>query len=232
MKDTPTAGLAGESKVGPHTQPGRATATDTGPPQLALLSNGQYGVVITAAGSGCGTWCGMDLTRWREDATRDCWGQFCYLRDLTDGTAWSAGYQPLCRAADEYEVAFHADRAEYRRRDGDTETHLAVCVAHNCDAELRVVTVVNHSDRARELELTSYVEVCLNHRRADQAHPAFAKLFLETEFLPASGALLARRRPRGADQKPLWAVHVSAAQGLNGGAPEYETDRARFLDRG
>jgi cellobiose phosphorylase len=216
MNDAPIAGLT----------------ADTAPPEVALLSNDRYGVVITAAGSGCSTWRGLDVTRWREDATRDCWGQFCYLRDLTEGRAWSAGYQPLCRAADEYEVAFHADRAEFRRRDGDPETRLDVCVAQDCDAEVRVVTVVNHSSRPREFDLTSYAEVCLNDRRADQAHPAFAKLFLETEFVPASGALLARRRPRGADQKPLWAIHVSAAQGLETGAPEYETDRARFLGRG
>jgi cellobiose phosphorylase len=174
----------------------------------------------------------VDVTRWREDATRDCWGQFCYIGDPTAGTAWSAGYQPLCRVADENEVAFHADRAEFRRRDGDTESHLAICVAQDCDAEVRVVTVVNHSGRQREFDLTSYAEVCLNPRRADQAHPAFAKLFLETEFVPASGALLARRRPREADQQPLWAIHVSAAQGLEAGALEYETDRARFLGRG
>jgi cellobiose phosphorylase len=204
----------------------------TDPPRVALLSNGRYGVVITGTGSGCSTWRGLDVTRWREDATRDCWGQFCYVRNLTEGTAWSAGYQPLCRAADETEVAFHADRAEFRRRDGDTETRLAVCVAPDCDAEVRVVTVVNHGGRPRELDLTSYAEVCLNPRRADQAHPAFAKLFLETEFVPASGALLARRRPRAADQKPLWAIHVSAAQGLERVAPEYETDRVRFLGRG
>jgi cellobiose phosphorylase len=199
---------------------------------VALLSNGRYGVVITAAGSGCSTWRGLDVTRWREDATRDCWGQFCYLRDLTEGTAWSAGYQPLCRAADEIEAAFHADRAEFRRRDADTETRLAICVAPDCDAEVRLVTVINHSDRPREYDLTSYAEVCLNHRRADQAHPAFAKLFLETEFVPASGALWARRRPRGADEKPLWAIHVSATAGSGKGALEYETDRVRFLGRG
>src|SRR6516162_8523541 len=226
------ADSADVSKIDPRIRPEGATATGTAPPQVALLSNGRYGVVITAAGSGCATWRGLDVTRWREDATRDCWGQFCYIRDLTEGTAWSAGYQPLCRAADENEVAFHVDRAEFRRRDGDTETRLAVCVAPEGDAEVRVVTVANHSGRPRELDLTSYAEVCLNPRRADQAHPAFAKLFLETEFVPASGALLARRRPRGADQKPLWAVHASAAGGVGPGAPEYETDRARFLGRG
>ena len=108
------------------------------------------------------------------------------------------------------------------------ETRLAVRVAPDHDAEVRLVTLINHGDRPREFDLTSYAEVCLNHRRADQAHPAFAKLFLETEFVPGPDALLARRRPRAADQKPIWAVHVSAADG----PVEYETDRARFLGRG
>jgi cellobiose phosphorylase len=232
MKDLAAATLADETGTGPRTGADRITATRAAHPQVALLSNGRYGLVITDAGSGSSTWHGLDVTRWREDATRDCWGQFCYVRDLTEGTAWSTAYQPLGRVADGYEVAFHADRAEFRRRDGDTETRWAICVAPDGDAELRVVTVVNHSGRPRQFDLTSYAEVCLNNRRADQAHPAFAKLFVETEFLPGSGALLARRRPRGADQKPLWAIHVSAAHGSERSELEYETDRARFLGRG
>ena len=197
-----------------------------------LLSNGSYGVMITDAGAGASTWRDLDVTRWREDATRDCWGQFVYVRCPEDGRIWSIGHQPMPRAVDEYQVAFHADRAEFRRRDGDVETCWAICVARDHDAEVRLVTLVNHGGRARELDLTSYAEVCLNHRRADQGHPAFAKLFLETEFVPGPGALLARRRPRAADEKPVWAIHVTAADGSAGGAVEYETDRARFLGRG
>ena len=178
-------------------------------PAVTLLSNGRYGVMITAAGAGYSTWRGLDVTRWREDATRDCWGQFCYVRDLTDDRIWSVGFQPLCRAAEEYEYEFHADRAEFRRRDGDVETRWAVCVVPDADAEVRAVTLVNHGSRPREVELTSYAEVCLNHRRADQAHPAFAKLFLETEFDRGSGSLLARRRPRSANENPVWAIHRS-----------------------
>ena len=94
------------------------------------------------------------------------------------------------------------------------------------------MTLVNHGSRPRELELTSYAEVCLNHRRADQAHPAFAKLFLETEFDPGSGSLLARRRPRSANEKPVWAVHRSVTDAPASERIEYETDRARFLGRG
>jgi cellobiose phosphorylase len=206
----------------------RFATADTPRPAVALLSNGRYAVMITAAGGGYSTWRDLDVTRWREDGTRDCWGQFCYVRDLGERNAWSAGHQPLCRAADGYEAVFRPWRADFRRQDGDLQTRLAVCVSPDHDAEVRVVTVVNHGKRPRDLDVTSYAEVCLNPRRADQAHPAFAKLFLETEYLSASGALLCRRRPRSADQRPVWAVHVSAAEGRI----EDETDRARFLGRG
>src|SRR5688500_2678429 len=182
--------------------------TTSQPPTIALLSNGSYGVMITSASAGYSTWRELDVTRWREDATRDCWGQFCYVRDLS-GNAWSVGSQPLPIAADESEFAFHADRAEFRRRDGDIETRCDVCVVPDADAELRSVTLINHGRRHREFELTSYAEVCLNERRADQAHPAFAKLFLQTEFVPGCGALLAQRRVRGANEQPVFAIHTS-----------------------
>ena len=106
----------------------------------------------------------------------------------------------------------------------------------DADAEVRRITLTNHGARPHTLEVTSYAEVALNHRRADQAHPAFAKLFLETEYLPAPPTLLCRRRPRARDQKPIWALHVLAgpegAAGTAVGEVEYETDRARFLGRG
>ena len=165
-------------------------------PAMALLSNGSYNVMITAACAGYSSWRGLDITRWREDATRDCWGQFYYVRDLSDESLWSIGTQPLPKTADSCAFEFHPDRAEFRRRDGDVETRCVVCVVPDADAEIRAVTLVNHADRTREFELTSYAEVCLNHRKADQAHPAFAKLFLETEFrFPA-------RRTLGPTQTP------------------------------
>jgi hypothetical protein len=141
-------------------------------PAVALLSNGSYGVMITSAGAGYSSWRDLDVTRWREDATRDCWGQFYYVRDVSDNSLWSIGLQPLCQAADEADFDFHADRVEFRRRDGDVETRCAVCVVPDVDAEIRAVTLVNHGLRHREFELTSYAEVCLNDRRADQAHGA------------------------------------------------------------
>ncbi len=227
-----TTAIEHTHQASPTQGAGRGTAANALPPQVALLSNGSYSVVITDAGSGSSYWRNLDVTRWREDATRDCWGQFVYVRCPEDGRKFSIGHQPMPQAADEYQVAFHPDRAEFSRRDGDLEVCWSICVARDQDAEVRLITLVNHADRARELELTSYAEVCLNHRRADHGHPAFAKLFLETEFVPGPGALLARRRPRAADEKPVWAIHVIATAGPANGIVEYETDRVRFLGRG
>jgi cellobiose phosphorylase len=199
-------------------------------PGVCLLSNGRYSVMLTASGGGYSARDGMDVTRWREDGTRDCWGQYCYVRSLDDGRAWSAGRQPLGQNADEYATDLRPDRAIIRRRDSDVETCYEVAVVPDADAEVRRVTLTNRGDRPRTLEVTSYAEVVLSPRRVDQAHPAFAKLFLETEYLTSSPALLCRRRPRAHDQQPVWALQVLASEVP--GEVEYETDRARFLGRG
>ena len=185
-------------------------AADVSPPNVCLLSNGRYTVMLTQAGSGYSTCDGLDVTRWREDATSDCWGQYFYIRDLDGGRAWSAGRQPLGGDADEYEAMLGSDGAVFQRRDGDIETRYEIAVAADADAEVRRITLTNHGVLPRTLDVSSYAEVALNGRRADQAHPAFAKLFLETEYLPAPPTLLCRRRPRARDQKPIWALHFLA----------------------
>jgi cyclic beta-1,2-glucan synthetase len=210
----------------------RLTTPHTPRPRIHLLSNGRYSVMLTNAGAGSSTCRDLDVTRWREDRTRDCWGQFCYIRDLRSGLIWSAGHQPLCRTADAYEVVYSADKAEFRRLDAGVETHWEIAVSPENNAEVRRLTLTNHNPRPHDLELTSYAEIALGPHRADLAHPAFAKLFLETEFVATQSALFCRRRPRAEDQKPVWAVHVVAVDGQALGDLQYETDRARFLGRG
>jgi cyclic beta-1,2-glucan synthetase len=210
----------------------RLTTANTPHPRVHLLSNRRYSVLVTNAGAGASTWRDLDVTRWREDRVRDCWGQFCYIRDLQSGLIWSTGHQPLGHASDDYEVVFSTDKAEFRRLDGAIETRWEITVSPEQDAEVRRVTLTNHGRKVRELEVTSYAEIALSPHRADQAHPAFAKLFLETEFVESEHALLCRRRPRSADQKPIWAVHVLAVEGQALREVQYETDRARFLGRG
>jgi cyclic beta-1,2-glucan synthetase len=210
----------------------RLTTARTAHPRAHLISNGNYSVAVTNSGAGRSTCHGLDVTRWREDATRDCWGQFFYVRDLGTGRVWSASFQPLAAEPGEYEVLFATDKAEFTRRDGPIETRMEVTVSQERCAEVRRLSLTNLDTRPHELEVTSYVEPVLAPHAADLAHPAFGKLFLETEWLPAAEALLCRRRPRAAGEKPLWCVHVLASDGGAVGAPEYETDRGRFLGRG
>jgi cyclic beta-1,2-glucan synthetase len=210
----------------------RMTTPDTPYPRVHLLSNQQYSVLVTNAGSGFSTWRDLDVTRWREDRTCDAWGQFCFLRDLRSGIIWSAGHQPIGRVADAYKVVFSTDKAEFHRSDAGIDTHWEIAVSPENNAEVRRVTVTNNNPRSHDLEITSYVEVALSPHRADVAHPAFAKLFLETEYVAGHSALLCRRRPRAADQKPVWAVHVVVVEGQSVAETQYETDRARFVGRG
>ncbi len=209
----------------------RLTRADTPVPRPHLLSNGHYTVMVTNAGAGFSICRGLAVTRWRIDPACDSYGSFLYVRDMATGKAWSAGHQPLCVPADSYEVTYSADKAEFRRRDGTIETLLEITVAPDRDVEVRRLTLVNHDSFSRTLEVTSYSEVVLNDPRADLAHPAFGKLFLETEWLPQWDALLCRRRPRASDQKPVFAVHIVSTDAAQVGRTEYETDRAKFLGR-
>ena len=201
-------------------------------PRSHLLSNGRYAVMITAAGSGYSRWRNLAVSRWREDVTCDPWGSYVYLRDVDNGAVWSAGYQPSGAKPDSYEVAFSEDRAEIARRDGTLATTLDVVVSPEDDGDVRRVSISNLGARTRELEITSYSEIVLAPSSDDASHPAFSKLFVQTEFVPELGALLATRRRRAPDEPEIWAAHLAVLEGEARGELQFETDRARFLGRG
>ena len=201
-------------------------------PQTHLLSNGRYSVMMTVAGSGYSKWRNMSVTRWREDATRDAWGTYVFMRDVKSGEVWSAGFLPTGIEPESYEVDFTEDRAEIVRRDGSLITTLEVVVSPEDDAEIRRVTIKNMGSGVREIDVTSYAEIVLAQAAADEAHSAFSNLFIETEFVPDVNALICARRPRSADDALLWAAHVLVVEGETLGPVEYESDRAKFLGRG
>ena len=200
-------------------------------PRTHLLSNGRYTVMVTAAGSGFSRWGDLAVTRWREDTARDCWGSFLFLRDGKTGEVWSAGFQPAGTEADAYEVVYSEDRAKIMQRHRSLSTTLEIVVSPEDDAELRRLTVTNLETRDREIDVTSYAEVVLAPQRADDAHPAFSNLFVETEFVPELGTLLATRRPRSAVEPQVWLAHLVEVEGETVGPLQYESDRAAFLGR-
>jgi cellobiose phosphorylase len=205
---------------------------DTPIPEVQLLSNGRYHVMVTNAGGGYSRWKDLALTRWREDTTRDNWGTFCYIRDVKSGVFWSNTHQPTLRRAESYEAIFCEGRAEFRRRDLDFDTHTEIVVSPEDDIELRRVHITNRARIRRTIEVTSYAEVVLAAPAADALHPAFSNLFVQTEIVRERQAIVCTRRPRSEDEQAPWMLHLMAVRGVQAGEVSYETDRMRFIGRG
>ncbi len=213
------------------------TSPDTPIPEVQLLSNGRYHVMVTNAGGGYSRWKELAVTRWREDGTCDNWGTFCYIREMESGMFWSIAHQPTLKRPESYEAIFSEGRAEFRRRDdvgagnGDIETHTEIVVSPEDDIELRRVRITNRSRKRREIEVTSYAEVVIAPPAADALHPAFSNLFVQTEIIRERRAILCTRRPRSIGEQSPWMLHLVAVHGADIREVSYETDRLRFIGR-
>jgi len=202
-------------------------------PQVHLLSNGRYHVMVTSAGGGFSRWHGTALTRWREDITRDHWGMFFYLHDVDSGQTWSCTHHPLRQEVEQYQCTFSQARAEFRTVHHNIDSYLQISVSPEEDLELRRIHLTNLSGKTRTIELTSFAEVALADPIAERAHPVFNALFIQTEVMPEKSAILCTRRPRSEEDNPPWMFHamiVHAAKIMPWAS--FETDRARFLGRG
>jgi cellobiose phosphorylase len=208
------------------------SSANTPIPEVQLLSNGRYHVMVTNSGGGSSRWKDLAVTRWREDSTCDNWGSFCYLRDVASGEFWSNTHQPTLKEAKRYSVVFSEGRVEFRRRDLDFDTHTEITVSPEDDIELRRVRITNRAWTRRTIEVTSYAEVVLAPPAADAQAPAFGNLFVQTEILPDRHAILCSRRPRSQSDPVPWMFHLMAVHGITPEAISYETDRMAFIGRG
>lgn len=205
---------------------------DTLVPEVQLLSNGRYHVMLSQAGGGYNRWKELAVTRWREDTTCDNWGMFCYIRDLDNKTFWSAAHQPTLKEADHYEAIFSQGRVEFRRRDQEIETYTEIIVSPEDDIEVRRIHLTNHSKTKRHLAIASYGEVVLAAPASDNAHPAFSNLFVQTEIKKHQHAIACTRRARSKDERPPWMFHLMKVVGTEAKEVSYETDRNKFIGRG
>lgn len=235
LSDVRSTVLAAETPIRVFSSP------DTPTPEVQLLSNGRYHVMVTNAGGGYSRWKDLAVTRWREDGTCDNWGTFCYIREVASGAFWSTAHQPTLKRAESYEAIFSEGRAEFRRRDsvgagegadvGTFETHTEIVVSPEDDIELRRVRITNRSRQRREIAVTSYAEVVIAPPAAEALHPAFSNLFVQTEIMRERRAILCTRRPRSLGEQVPWMLHLMAVHGADHSGVSYETDRLRFIGR-
>jgi cyclic beta-1,2-glucan synthetase len=224
----------------------RLDAAASGPPSSHLLSNSGYSVMLTAAGSGYSRWGNIAITRWREDSSKDPWGAFVLLRDKHSDQSWSSTLtpelpeRPTLTRSDKSTFSkstapvaiFSEDHAEFHRQHNDLTCTVEVVVSTEHQGEVRRVSLINHSKFSRDIELTSYAELVLAPVSTDNAHPAFAKLFVQTEFVAEYGALFATRRLRSTNETPVFAAHFTVVEGEICAPLQYETNRALFFGQG
>ncbi len=210
----------------------RITTAGTPIPEIQLLSNGRYHVMITNSGGGYSRWKDIAVTRWREDTTRDDRGIFCYIKDIGSGSWWSNTYQPVLQPTKGYEAIFSQGHVEFRRQDNGIDTKTEIVISPEDDTEMRRVRITNRSHSAKTLEVTSYAEMVMASQASDEAHQAFSNLFVQTEIMPEQRAVFCTRRPRTAEERPPWLFHLMEVHGTAIEAVSYETDRMQFIGRG
>jgi len=201
-------------------------------PYTRVLSNRQLSVILDNSGSG-GTFYRSEtaLTRFKEDGLDNTSGTFIYLRDVDTSEVWSVTYQPTKSEPEHYEAIFSFDKVDYKRREKGISAQLEVTVSPEDNVEVRRVTLANLSNRLRQLELTSFGEVALASVRADSAHPAFSKMFIQTEYLEEYDALVFVRLPRSEHDKEIYMMHL-VCMSVVWAPTQWETSREKFLARG
>jgi len=227
-------------------------------PRINLISNGEYAVTASSRGGGYSTWKGVDLTRWRSDGTLDPWGTWVYLQEQSEGDAvtesapdhaaaqgsaplysapWSATYLPIPDSIENVQTATFAHMSVYRRTQHGISTTMELTVSPEAPVEVRRVHVINDQGRARVLRLTSYGEVVLGAQAGDTRHPAYSKMFVESEYVPDLGLQVFTRRGHGNEDQPAVMGHMLVVR-EHGDitdpdvAIRHESDRMAFIGRG
>ena len=208
------------------------TTPNTRLPEIQLLSNGHYRVMVSSAGAGYSRWKNLAVTRWREDATKDDRGIFCYIKDVSTGKFWSNSYQPTLQVPKNFEAIFSHGHVELRRNDFGVVTKTEIVISPEDDVELRRIRITNKTQSTKILEVTSYAEIVMASQASDESHPAFSNLFVQTQIVPEQNTIFCTRRARSEEEIPPWMFHLMHVSGSEVQAVSYETDRMQFTGRG
>ncbi len=196
-----------------------------------LLGNGRYGVQLRANGAGSSRWGAIGINRSRDDALRDSYGSFFYLRPRGAGAAFSLTSHPAPDPAAQYSSSFHADRVCFDGVWPELHSRITVWVSPEDDIEFRQVELCNHGDRPQDIELVSAFEVSLSDARADEAHPAFTNLFVRAGWQPDEHTLVFKRQPRLPSEAALQVAHFLTAVDTPLQSVRVQTDRQRWAGR-
>ncbi|MCV0393911.1 MAG: protein ndvB [Rhizobiaceae bacterium] len=197
-----------------------------------MMSNGRWSMMLTSRGTGYARLGETAVTRWTPDPTEDRAGIFLFVRDVETGEWWSATTEP--KQAEDEIASTHLsdDKATFIKSVGSLRSEVECIAVSEGDGEARRITLFNEGTSDRHVDVTSYGEIVLYPEASDQAHPAFAKMFVSTEIAPGNRAIFAKRRKRSKGEAELGLVHFITEGGAPGRETEAETDRRAFIGRG
>ena len=196
-----------------------------------LLSNGRYNVALRATGAGLSRWRGRNITRWRDDLLRDGYGSFFYLRRAGKPEVVSLTAAPAAGPGWLYQAHFMADRVQFDAQGDGLSATITVLVSPEDDTELRTVQLHNTGRTEQLVELVSCFEAVLADPRADEAHPAFSNLFMQTRWEPQWRALMLTRMPRLHGDPQMAVAHFLAEADADVVAIDCIADRRQFAGR-
>ncbi|MBK5201154.1 MAG: hypothetical protein JJE21_06440 [Spirochaetaceae bacterium] len=196
-------------------------------PLANYLCNNRYSVMITSDGDGFSKYMNRMIYRWRPDRYASS-GNYIYIKDVKANKVWSATFNPTKAEGDTYQAIFSPHKAEYKRKDGDISSNTTISLTIFHDVEIRKVTLNNHGKTDKIIQLTSYLEVVGDSYLAELSHPAFNKLFIESEFLKEESIFLSKRRNQNTINKP-YLMHMVKSGNKFVKEIEYENDRLKFI---
>ena len=199
-------------------------------PEIGVVSNGQYTVLLNDRGSGFSRYRNILINRYRK-VTSDHYGTYLYIRNLRNDKLWSNTYSPLDVMPSQYRVSFASDKVSYMRVDDEIETKTEVTVLKDHFAEIRRYTFTNNGNLDADLELTTYGEVVMSPRMVDAGHRVFNSMKIFSEFDAEHEALIFSKPAQDKQDSTYYVVHKLFVDEPE--APvQYETSRIKFLGRG
>ncbi len=203
-------------------------------PWINIITNGDYGLVISQTGGGFSWQTHSEfnrLTRWHQDLIQDNWGKYIYIKNNVTGEVWSPTFFPVKNNLDKYECrhgfGYSVLTSEYK----GVKIEFTLFVPNDDNLEIWDLKIYNNSGEVTDLSLFTYFEWCLGSS-ADH-HREFHKTFLVTEFDKKNNAILATKRlweiPLG--DRGHWNIDYEYYGYFtsNKSISDYETEKENFI---
>jgi len=197
-------------------------------PEISILSNSKYSLLINDRGNGFSRYKTTQLNRYRKITEQD-YGNFIYIKDLDTKKFWSNTYAPTNIEPDKYNVVFATDRIKFLRLDDGLSTRTEIIVTKEKNAEIRKVTFKNTTDKVKNLEITTYTEPIIEENIVDITHRTFNNLFVSSEFDYDTNSLIMCRKNNSKKTKSYFISKLFIPDSSE--QITYETERANFIGR-